>query len=170
PFVICVECYPGCFEKEIEDQLARALKPSLIVSVRDCYLPEYKIREICERDLGDDPVFAYMNHFAVSDFLDERRVDEGQAKLRASNGVVIVLGTGASLIAEKWDLLVYCDMARWEIQQRQRAGKISNLGLSNCKERPALKYKRGYFVDWRAADRVKKSLLNRIDLLLDTNQ
>src|SRR6185369_5795301 len=88
PFVICVECYPGCFEKEIEDQLARALKPSLIVSVRDCYLPEYKIREICERDLGDDPVFAYMNHFAVSDFLDERRVGEGQAKLRAANGVV----------------------------------------------------------------------------------
>jgi hypothetical protein len=170
PYVICVECYPGCFEEEIEDQLARALRPSLIVSARDCYLPDYKIREICEHDLGDDPVFAYMNHFTVSDFLDERRVEESQAKLRAAQGVVVVLGTGASLIAEKWDLLVYCDLARWEIQQRQRAGKISNLGLSNSNERPALKYKRGYFVDWRAADRVKKSLLNKIDLLLDTNK
>ena len=44
-----------------------------------------------------------------------------------------------------------------------------NLGLSNKEERASLKYKRGYFVDWRAADRLKKTLLNKIDFLLDTN-
>jgi mannose-6-phosphate isomerase class I len=33
-----------------------------------------------------------------------------------------------------------------------------------------LKYKRAYFVDWRVADRLKKSLLPQIDFLLDTNQ
>src|SRR6266702_873827 len=103
PFVICVECYPGCFEKDIEDQLARVLKPALFVSAKDCYLPDYKIREICERDLSDDPVFAYMNHFTVADFLDDLKVEESQAKLRSANGLVIVLGTDASLIAEKWD-------------------------------------------------------------------
>jgi hypothetical protein len=61
-------------------------------------------------------------------------------------------------------------VARWEIQQRQRAGEIANLGLDNCAERAALKYKRAYFVDWRVADRLKKPLLPRIDFLVDTNQ
>ncbi len=30
-FLICVECYPGCFEKEIEKQLVDALKPQTVV-------------------------------------------------------------------------------------------------------------------------------------------
>src|SRR6202034_4293473 len=87
-----------------------------------------------------------------------------------SSGLVLVIGTGASLIAETRELLVYCDMARWEIQQRQRADEIANLGLDNYKERASLKYKRAYFVDWRVADRLKKQLLPQIDFLLDTNQ
>ena len=47
--------------------------------------------------------------------------------------------------------------------------KSTNLGLQNATERPQLKYKRAYFVDWRAADRLKKQLLPKIDFLLDTN-
>jgi hypothetical protein len=50
------------------------------------------------------------------------------------------------LLAESSDLLLYCDMARWEIQQRQRSGEIPNLGLDNRSERASLKYKRAYFV------------------------
>jgi mannose-6-phosphate isomerase class I len=169
-FVICVETYPGCYEQEIQEQLVRSLQPELVISAKDCYLPEEKIREICERDLGDDPVFGYMNHFEVADFLDEHKLSASRTNLNAAQGVVLVIGTGASVITEDWDLLIYCDMARWEIQQRQRAGRISNLGLSNFGDRPQLKYKRAYFVDWRAADRIKKKLLTKIDFLIDTNQ
>src|SRR6185312_2029723 len=50
-----------------------------------------------------------------------------------------------------------------------RAGAIGNLGLHNAEERASLKYKRAFFVDWRAADRLKKSVLQNIDYLLDTN-
>jgi mannose-6-phosphate isomerase class I len=169
-FVICVETYPGCYEQEIQEQLVRSLQPELVISAKDCYLSEEKIREICERDLGDDPVFGYMNHFEVADFLDDNKLSASRTNLNAAQGVVLVIGTGASVITEDWDLLIYCDMARWEIQQRQRAGRISNLGLSNFGDRPQLKYKRAYFVDWRAADRIKKKLLTKIDFLIDTNQ
>jgi mannose-6-phosphate isomerase class I len=168
-FVICVECYPGCFEAEIERELIRALKPSVVLSAAGCYLPEKKVLELCEHDLGDDPVFAFMNHYELSEFLDKDSIASSKRKLASASGLTLVIGTGAALIAEEYDLLVYCDMARWEIQQRQRAGTISNLGLSNRDERPALKYKRAYFVDWRAADRLKKALLPKIDFLLDTN-
>jgi hypothetical protein len=110
-----------------------------------------------------------MNHYELSEFLDENKVARKRNELQSLDGLKIVIGTGATLLADKWDLLVYCDMARWEIQQRQRAGRISNLGLHNDKDRPPLKYKRAYFVDWRVADRLKRSLLSKIDFLLDTN-
>lgn len=169
-FVLCVECYPGCFEQEIERELTKAFSPALVLHANECYRPEEEIRSLCERDLGDDPVFAFMSNFVLPEFMDEGKVAKRRADLNDSGGLALVIGTGATLLAETWDLLVYCDMARWEIQQRQRAGEIANLGLDNLTERPSLKYKRAYFVDWRAADRLKKSLLTRIDFLLDTNQ
>ena len=44
-----------------------------------------------------------------------------------------------------------------------------NLGFKNHAEGIERKYKCGYFVEWRAADRLKRTLLSRIDHLLDTN-
>jgi mannose-6-phosphate isomerase class I len=169
-FVICVECYPGCFEKEIEEKLVDALNPQIVLRARECYLPERDIQSLCARDLGDDPVFAFMGKYEISDFLDEHELAKQKSRLSQASGLTLVIGTGAVFLAEQWDLLVYCDMARWEIQQRQRAGEITNLGLQNSDERPQQKYKRAFFVDWRAADRLKKTLLSTIDFLLDTNQ
>ncbi len=169
-FVICVECYPGCFEKDIEKQLTNALKPQIVLRAGECYLPEAAIQALCARDLGDDPVFAFMGKYKLSEFLDGRELEKQRSRLQEASGLVLVIGTGATLIAEQWDLLVYCDMARWEIQQRQRAGEVTNLGLQNYSERPQAKYKRAYFVDWRVADRLKKKLLLKVDFLLDTNQ
>jgi mannose-6-phosphate isomerase class I len=169
-FVICVECYPGCFEKEIEKQLVSALEPQIVLRAEDCYLPECAIQSLCARDLGDDPVFAFMGKYELVEFLDEHKLAKQKQRLSQAAGLALVIGTGATLLAETWDLLVYCDMARWEIQQRQRAGEVTNLGLQNCTERPQAKYKRAYFVDWRVADRLKKTLISKIDFLLDTNQ
>jgi len=67
-------------------------------------------------------------------------------------------------------LLVYADMPRWEIQQRQRRNAVGNLGAENQQESPGLKYKRAFFIDWRAADHLKKSILEKIDFWLDTNR
>lgn len=169
PFLLCVECYPGSFEREIERELRERLRPDSVFRAADCYLSESEIRCHCEPDLGDDPVFGRMSHHEISDFLDCSRAETAREQIRHANGLVLVIGTGASLLHEKWDLLVYADMARWEIQQRQRAGTVTNLGLSNAGERASLKYKRAFFVDWRAADRLKKRLFDRIDFLLDTN-
>jgi mannose-6-phosphate isomerase class I len=169
-FVICVECYPGCFEREIENALVSALNPQTVLRTEECYLPESAIQSLCARDLGDDPVFAFMGKYDLSEFLDEPKLVELKNRLSKESGLTLVIGTGAALLAETRDLLVYCDMARWEIQQRQRAGEITNLGLQNCSERPQAKFKRAYFVDWRVADRLKKDILSKIDFLLDTNQ
>ena len=169
PFVVCVECYAGCFEQEIERELRDGLKPDAVFRAADCYLSEVEISRMCEPDLGDDPVFGHMTRKEIGDFLDASRSGEMRRQIRSSNGFALVIGTGASLIAERWDLLVYADLARWEIQKRQRANAVANLGLNNADDRASLKYKRAFFVDWRAADRLKKRLFDRIDFLLDTN-
>lgn len=168
-FVLCVECYPGAFEREIEQALTRDLSPSLVVLAKDSYLCEQKLLELTARDLGDDPVFGFMNNYALDEFFATDRLHAAQWSVQSAEGLALVIGTGASLIAQTWDALVYCDMARWELQQRQRSGEITNLGLTNFGDRPSLKYKRAFFVDWRVADRHKKTLLDRIDYLLDTN-
>lgn len=168
-FILAVECYPGCFETEIQKELIERLNPQTVICAADAYLPEDSIRRVTARDLGDDPVFGFMNNYEVAEFLDENKVTAQRKRLQEASGLVLVIGTGATLINANWDLLVYCDLARWEIQRRQRANEIANLGLDNASERASLKYKRAFFVDWRAADRLKKRLLDEIDFLLDTN-
>ncbi|MES2696347.1 MAG: class I mannose-6-phosphate isomerase, partial [Verrucomicrobiota bacterium] len=85
-----------------------------------------------------------------------------------SEGLVLVYGTGAALVGP-YDILVYADMARWEIQLRYRRGDIANWCAKNRHEDFLRMYKRGYFVDWRVADRQKQKLFDRIDFYLDTN-
>lgn len=167
--VVVVECYPGCFEQEIERELCALLHPTLVIRARDCCCKEKDIRRHFEPDLGDDPVFGFMNEHTVQEFFDPTLLGTSVQKVRDAKGLTLVIGTGAAAIAREWNLLVYCDMARWEIQLRQRAKEISNLGLNNCGERASLKYKRGYFVDWRIADRLKRQLFAEIDFFLDTN-
>ncbi|MGD0731322.1 MAG: class I mannose-6-phosphate isomerase [Terracidiphilus sp.] len=120
--------------------------------------------------LGDDPVFGRMNSIEIADFFDPLKLaDARQSCAAGRDEVVIVIGTGASLICPKPSFLVYADLARWEIQMRQRRNEVGNLGVDNRNDRPSEKYKRAFFVDWRSADRLKVLLFNRIDLLLDTN-
>ncbi len=106
-FVVCVECYPGCFEADIERELVAALQPVAIVCANECYRSENAILSQCEPDLGDDPVFGFMNRHVISDFMDEREVGKKRQILSEATGLVLAIGTGSSLIVDAWDVLVY---------------------------------------------------------------
>src|SRR5438874_2741784 len=84
--------------------------------------------------------------------------------IKVKKGTVIVYGCGASLLYPGADLLIYLDMARWQIQQRFRKNEVSNLGVCNKQLKASLQYKRAFFVDWRVCDRLKKQLMNDWDL------
>lgn len=168
--VVGVECYPGAFTDDIRLALAQGLEPALLYDAGCCLKPTSDIDRMLRPALGDDSVFGRMSGFEIADFLDPDKLGAAQATVaRADLGLVLVIGTGATLIAPESDMLVYADMARWEIQMRQRRGEVGNLGADNLGEHPALKYKRAFFVDWRAADRLKKRILLSADFLLDTN-
>lgn len=58
------------------------------------------------------------------------------------------------------------DITRWEIQLRYRRG-FSNWRTAKTDLPKNEKYKRGYFAEWRWADRIKDRLLPEMDLYLD---
>ena len=121
--------------------------------------------------LGDDRVFGRMNRLTIEDWFDTTALKRKREEVVAatSRGTVLVIGSGASLLAPKRDVLVYADMARWEIQLRYRRLEVGNLGCDNKGSCFAEKYKCGFFAEWRAADRLKKQQLALADFLLDTN-
>lgn len=168
--VICVECYPGVFERVVGEALRDGLQPAGFVLTAELLKCPSQVEKMLANVLGDDPVFGQMNTFAIEDFFDQQKLAEARQRVQNwSRGSLLIVGTGASLLMPEPDLLIYADMARWEIQQRQRQNTIGNLGANNLNESPSLKYKRAFFVDWRAADRLKLSLFPRIDFWLDTN-
>ena len=170
PSVLCVECYPGAFEQSIRHALEQGLRPAEVIYTPDLLRPPKEIDEMLEGVLGDDPVFGHMNEITLDNFFDQSKLLRARERSTASwDGLLLVVGVGATLVSANPDFLVYADMARWEIQKRQRRNQIANLGSENFNESPSVKYKRAFFVDWRASDRLKKQLLAKIDFFLDVN-
>jgi mannose-6-phosphate isomerase class I len=168
--VVCVECYPGVFLDDVVHAIREAFPAASIIRSEEYFKSPAEIESLVARELTDDPVFGFLSHLELSDFIDLQKLKVTTDRLAAvDRGVFFVVGTGAALSILQPDLLVYADLARWEIQQRQRRGEVTNLGANNASDRAALQYKRGFFLDWRVADRLKKKLLPRLDLLLDTN-
>jgi mannose-6-phosphate isomerase class I len=168
--VLCVECYPGAFERDIRNALEEGLHPAEVIYTPDLLKPAGCVDQMLQGVLGDDPVFGRMNDIPLKAFFDDASLHSATGKAaRWENGLLLVVGVGAALVCPAPRVLVYADMARWEIQGRQRRNEITNLGADDLTESQSLKYKRAFFVDWRAADRLKKQLLAETDFFLDTN-
>lgn len=63
----------------------------------------------------------------------------------------MIVGTATELLAEA-DVLVYCDLTRWEVQLRYRSG-MPNWHSTNYNDPILTKYKRGFSLNgvWRTA-------------------
>lgn len=168
--VLAVECYPGVDVDEVRRAFSEGLGPIVVVDVRQGYRHSTEIERLCAPYLGDDPVFGRMNGLRLADFLDPGRSASLRSRIEQTRqGLVLVVGTGAALLAAP-DVVVYVDLARGEIRRRQRRGQTTAIGVDDHRDGPDLQYKRGFFVDWRAADRLKRDLLPTLDFFLDANE
>lgn len=163
---IVVDVYPGTSDGELLHLLTLAFPQRRLIDTRELLMDERAIREMVQPDVTDDPVFGRMTRLQLSDFFDPKKLSRAQRKIESSETPVVIYGVGASLIC-KADVLIYADLARWEIQQRQRAGQLSNLGVQNTADGVWRKYKWAYFVDWRVADAHKRAIWNDIDFFID---
>lgn len=161
---LVVETYTGVIENELIEAFSR-IAPKGILLTRDLMKPEEEILRMTQPYMTDDTLFGFVTALRLEDYFDGEKL----TSFKENHGASVVLGPGASLLAEKGDTIVYVDMARWEIQQRMRRGLVRGLGVDNHEAPVSIQYKRGYFNDWRILDRHKEGLYERVDYWVDTH-
>ncbi|WP_057879608.1 class I mannose-6-phosphate isomerase [Companilactobacillus kimchiensis] len=164
--ILVIECYPATNLKELREGLIDHLSPQNIINSDENAMDSKDLNEKIKDTVTNDRVFGVMSHYQLKDFFPN--VENVSKKIETLDGLTIVYGTGATLLAPNSDILIYADMARWEIQLRYRAG-LPNWRQDNSEEDPLRKFKRGYFFEWRMADRLKKEVLPVSDFVMDTN-
>jgi mannose-6-phosphate isomerase class I len=165
---LVVECYHGVYHAELIRHLS-TLDADYFVDSRTLFKTPEEVVAMTYPYITDDLLFGYRAPFTYDDFFDRGKVDEFRNKMEKHSGLTVVYGHGAAVICPSYDVLVYADLARWEIQQRFRRKEINGLGVENREEPPSLHYKRGYFVDWIVCDSLKRKILTEVDFWLDTH-
>jgi mannose-6-phosphate isomerase class I len=178
--LVVIETYQGVIHEELISNFQSKLNYDRFIQAADFMLPEEEIKKLVFQDVTNDRIFGFLTRLTMDAFFDPEKVKALQSEIAdAKEGIIIIYGSGASLLRPNspslgggWgEALVYADMARWEIQLRMRQHLVDNLGVKNRDTADwMLLYKQGFFVDWRVCDRLKKTLFNQWDFLLDTNK
>lgn len=167
--VIAIECYPGTNEEKLLNNLIEKLKPDLTINANDIFISSNELDENIQEVITADRVFGVMSHHSFEDFINKSKLEKKRKKIHDNQGdLIVIYGTGASYLTNS-DILVYMNLTRWEIQQRYINNEITNWNSENDQEEFLRKLKRGYFFDWRIADKLKKKLFNKIDYMIDAN-
>lgn len=163
--VICFETYPGINLDVLKRDIINNLSPDNIIFSEQFALSESNYDELIKHNLFDDRVFGLYSHHHIEDFYQMDKVKIINEKIDHDE-LTVIFGFGASLF--DYDNLIMVSLTRWEIQLRYRRG-LSNFKKDNPNEDKLRKYKRGYFVEWRVADRIKEKNLKNVDYVIDYN-
>ena len=158
--ILICDLYPGINEERIEKGLL-SLSPSLTIRTSSLLRDPDELEKFFQDNITDDRVFGFMSHKDILACFSMEKLEKARQMAENSNGLVIIIGTGASLVTEK-GTIAYFDITRWEIQLRYRKG-MKNWLFSNSEEETLRKVKRGYFIEWRIADRHKISISGKAE-------
>ena len=164
--IIVFDMYPGVDDRNILSYI-QDLNPQVLIDMKDLFKDENTINEQIKYVLTDDRIFGKMYYGDIIDFIDIDKLEKAKKIIKQAKGLVIIFGFGASLL-HPGDKLIYLDLSRWEIQKRYRKG-MANCYCSNHHEDTLRKIKRGYFFEWRIADKHKISIFEKINYFLDTH-
>ncbi len=168
--LVAVELYPGIDGRAVADRLREGFPGASIVLTEDVYLSPEALRATFAATLTEDPVFNVMHPWTIEAYFDPERLHTLRTALARKQALTFLVGPGAAAIAgEDADLLVSGNVARWELQRRQRAHRSGNLGFGNADASPGELYKIAFFLDWRVGDRCRHAIYRRADLFLDLN-
>lgn len=168
--LLVIDTYPGVDLIALREAVSHHMPEFLCIDIEEeAAHDNAHIEKAIAGFLTPDPVLGVMSNITIDDFYNPDEIRRIRQLVIQTHSPTVVIGWGASQIAVRHHTLVLADLPRWEIQQRHRAG-APNWRANNSESTQQEKFKRGYFVEWRAADRHKKSLLPRIDYLLDTTR
>jgi len=165
--VLAVDLYTGTHEDEIISAFS-TISNAPLINTRDLLKSEREIDDLTKRFITDDQLFGYVTNLHLEDYFDNEKFQKAKQQINKGDSKII-LGTGAAMLAPENAVIVYVDMARWEIQQRFRRHEVMALGIDNRADAVSVQYKRGYFNDWRICDDYKDTLFEKVDFWIDTH-
>ena len=142
-YCLTVDCYPSV-DDEIFDLIKEIYKPDFVIKSEDVFYEKDEFNKMMKPFLTENRVRGVMYYGKMDDFIDDIKLAQYQS-LASHKGRVLIYGVGASYI-HKGDTLIYCDLARWEIQLRYRKG-MPNFKQDNDDEDVLKKIKRGFFIE-----------------------
>ena len=163
---LVVDCYPGV-DDEVLNFIQDVYEPKILIRSEDIFYNKEKINELMQPHLTNDRVRGVMFYGVLEDFVDYEKLNEVK-KFLQDKQKILIYGVGARLISNG-DLYIYCDLARWEIQCRYRQG-MPNFKADNNDEDSLRKIKRGFFIEWRIADKYKMKVFEKVDYFIDSNK
>lgn len=166
-FTVVLECYPGVLLEPLLASLRREYRDALVLNAGAAYRDPSSLRNQFAQTLTDDPVFGMMQRWPIQSYFDPARLAVLRSKIASTSKTVFVVGTGAHYVAPAPDLVLYASVTRWELQRRQRAQIIGNLGFDNSEESAQVLYKNAFFLEWRCADDIRHALFQKVDFFLD---
>ncbi len=168
--VIAVELYPGIDASTVADRLTSLIPHGNLLLTEHAFLAPQQLRATFSSTLTEDPVFNVMHPWTIESYFDPVLLEEMRARIAQTSATILVVGAGAGYVAERSDLLLHANVARWELQRRQRAHSISNLGFDNQDASPGELYKIAFFLDWRVGDESRHRMYSKVDFFLDVNE
>ncbi len=173
--VLVIDGFQGvdwcAFQRNLEPALEKSGVQAEWYDVGACLTDEQDFYPKIEPFLGgDDRLFGTQFPLGLDTFFDIKkiaglRIRSAIARSAVPGRLTIFFGTGAALI-ELWDKLWYIDIPKDFIQENAKQGLTTNLGASHKSGFEEF-YKRAYFVDWPALNRLKRRILPQIDRLID---
>lgn len=186
--LIVIDAYPGVDVGELVATASTQLPGYRVIDVEaEAARPIEEINALLARNLTEDRVFGVLSHHRLDELYDRARLAALAARLEREPAPTVVIGWGAAQLVldhaladpaagssgdsrSAWSpVIALADLPRWEIQQRYRRG-MPNWRCDNAGEDVLRKVKRGYFVEWRIADRHKRRLFPIMDFLLDSTK
>ncbi len=173
--VLVVDGFSGVDWHRFRSGLEKSLDTKNIaaewIEMDKCLADPETIRQRIEPFMGgDDRVFGAHYPFGPEVFFDADKAARCRIQMSIARGakaghLLIVYGHGAGLL-ELWDQLWYIDYPKDLLQMKARAGKQFNIGDNRIDGFEAF-YKRAYFIEWPALNRLKRRLLPQFDLFID---
>jgi len=165
--ILAIELYPGTDVKFIYENIIRHIPTSLTLNIESAKKSYKDLAYAFDHQLTDDRVFGKMGYASIEDFYNLDKIADIRKQLESAPGLKIVYGFGSTMIS--YDHLIYFDITRWEIQLRFRQG-MPNFTADNPREDTLRKFKRGYFLEWRVADKIKQAHYLKSDYLVSSER
>lgn len=163
--VIAIEAYPSTNKTLLMENWGDLFDH--VFDTDDAYLKNDELDDFLQSDLTNDRVYGHMSSKTLSDIHHQLRYEKLQKNINEAKGKILLIGLGSSLFSKE-AIIILTSVSRWEIQLRFRKGESANFNTNNFKEDPLRMFKRGYFIDWRLADRHKIAIWSKVDFILDT--